>query len=152
MTDNEKLTNYETLKHIKNVSRCINHIISHLLLRSKLHDDSKLENPELAVFTEFTPKLANSTYGSEEYKGFLKAMGPALTHHYEENRHHPEHFDNGIDDMNLIDLIEMFCDWKAATLRHKDGCLRQSIEINKKRFGISNQLAQIFENSRYIVE
>jgi hypothetical protein len=37
-------------------------------------------------------------------------MAPALKHHYENNRHHPEHFKNNIDDMNLIDLIEMLCD------------------------------------------
>jgi len=39
-----------------------------------------------------TPKLAGSTYGSEEYKAFLGQMKPALDHHYAVNDHHPEHF------------------------------------------------------------
>ena len=41
----------------------------------------------------------------------------------------------------------MLCDWKAATLRHKDGNLRKSIELNSKRFGYDNQLKQIFINT-----
>ena len=49
-------------------------------------------------------------------------MGPALQHHYEDNCHHPEHYRNGIHDMNMVDLIEMLCDWRAAIKRyHPDG-------------------------------
>jgi len=46
-------------------------------------------------------------------------MKPAIEHHYKNNRHHPEHFNNGIDEMNLVDLIELLCDWKAASERNK---------------------------------
>ena len=46
--------------------------------------------------------------------------------------------------MNLIDIVEMICDWKAATLRHNDGNLLKSVEINAKRFGMDDQLKQIF--------
>lgn len=55
---------------------------------------------------------------------------------------------NGIAGMTLIDLVEMFCDWAAAVQRHADGDLARSIEINRERFGISDQLAQILENTR----
>ena len=50
--------------------------------------------------------------------------------------------------MTLIDLIEMYCDWRAAVLRHDDGDFAESLQINKERFGIDNQLAAIFENTR----
>lgn len=30
--------------------------------------------------------------------------------------------------MNLIDIVEMFCDWKAASERQLDGNLLKSIE------------------------
>jgi hypothetical protein len=40
------------------------------LRRAEEHDQSKLESPEVEMFTEYTPKLATSTYGSEEYEGF----------------------------------------------------------------------------------
>ena len=40
-----------------------------------------------------------------------------------------------LDAMTIIDLIEMLADWKAATLRHEDGDLKRSIDINADRFG-----------------
>jgi hypothetical protein len=49
--------------------------------------------------------------------------------------------------MNLIDLVEMLCDWKAASERHNDGNIKKSIEINTARFGLSWQLAKILENT-----
>jgi hypothetical protein len=54
--------------------------------------------------------------------------------------------------MNLIDLIELFCDWKASSLRHNNGNLLKSIEINAKRFNISEQLTKIFENTADFIE
>ena len=120
--------------------------------RGDIHDKSKLEEPEFEVFCEYTAKLATSTYGSEEYKTFLKEMKPALDHHYQNNRHHPEHFENGIDGMNIIDLIEMLCDWKAATMRHNDGDIRKSIELNTERFNLSPQLKNILLNSVCLFE
>jgi len=137
----------ETQEHIQNVRKMISAVVGELNSRALNHDKTKLESPEVEIFDEFTPKLKGSTYGSDEYKGFLKSMGPALEHHYAFNRHHPEHFPKGVDAMNLVDLIEMFCDWKAATMRHDDGDLLRSININKKRFKMSDQLVNIFQNS-----
>lgn len=54
--------------------------------------------------------------------------------------------------MNLLDIIEMFCDWKAATMRHNDGNLEKSIQHNSARFNLSPELTQIFINSMSIVE
>lgn len=147
--NNEKIQKaiLETQKHIDTVYLMIEKVRQHLVNRMCKHDASKLETPELETFCVFTEKLAGSTYGSDEYKQFLKDMKPALDHHYENNSHHPEHYENGIDGMNLIDIIEMFCDWKAATMRHDDGDLNESIKINTNRFGISRQLENIFKNS-----
>lgn len=142
----------ETHKHIRQVEKFIGLIIDRLEERAEKHDGSKLISPEVEIFTEYTPKLANSTYGSDEYKANLKEMGVAIKHHYANNRHHPEHFENGIEDMNLIDVIEMLCDWKAATLRHEDGDLNKSIEINAERFGYSEQLKSIFLNTAKLFE
>src|SRR5690554_105212 len=138
----------DTLKHSLRVGELMVRAISELAERSVRHDRSKTEDPELAVFNEFTPKLRHSTYGSDEYKGFLEAMGEGLAHHYAHNRHHPEHFGaNGINGMTLIDLIEMLADWKAATERHDDGDLLRSLGIQQERFGISAQLSQILHNT-----
>ena len=80
-----------TFKHIALVRKLMGRAISALVVRAVKHDDSKLRSPEVEIFEEFTPKLAGSTYGSEEYEGFRKAMKPALDHHYAHNSHHPEH-------------------------------------------------------------
>ena len=137
----------ETLKHIRTVRWFIIKVIFDLLKRAFLHDKTKLQKREKKGFDEYTPKLAHCTYGSEEYNQYLKELKPYLDHHYAHNRHHPEHFDFGIRGMNLVDLIEMFCDWYAATKRHKDGDILKSIEINKKRFDYSSDLKVIFENT-----
>jgi len=146
MNDNYDSLN-DTLRHRGNVIIFLAKIAGYLQARGEKHDLSKMEEPEKPIFDEYTPKLKNCTYGSDEYKEYLKEMGVALKHHYENNRHHPEYFKNGITDMNLIDIVEMFCDWKAATLRHNDGDILKSIEINQNRFGYSDELKQIFINT-----
>ena len=54
--------------------------------------------------------------------------------------------------MTLIDLLEMFCDWKASTLRHNDGNLLRSIETNAERFKIDSQLTQILINTARMID
>jgi hypothetical protein len=137
----------DTLKHINRVSQLLNDAIGEIDQRRLNHDTSKLHSPERELFDEFTPKLAGCTYGSDEYKDFLKGLKIALDHHYENNSHHPEHYTNGINGFDLFDLIEMFFDWKAASERHNDGNIYKSIEINKTRFNISDQIIDIFKNT-----
>jgi hypothetical protein len=115
--------------------------------RSQKHDASKLEEPEASIFAEVGAKLDELTYGSDEYHEQLEELGVALDHHYAENSHHPEHYDDGIDGMTLADLVEMFCDWRAAAERHNDGDVMASIEHNEERFEMAPQLAQIFRNT-----
>ena len=145
------MTKYETMcetyKHKQVVNQLIGDMIKELIFRGVNHDNSKIGEFEVDIFTEYTPKLENSTFGSDEYKQFLKEMKPALDHHYSENKHHPEHFENGVLGMDLIDLLEMICDWKAATLRHNNGDIMKSVEINQERFGYSDELKQIFINT-----
>jgi len=138
----------ETLYHIRRVSRLIHKTCNNLLDRADKHDESKLRYPEKAVFDKFTPRLNKVTYGSDEYNDDTAGeMKPALKDHYAANSHHPEHYENGIDGMDLLDLVEMFCDWKAASERHADGDIHRSIAINKERFSMSDQLVSIFKNT-----
>ena len=142
----------ETIKHIENVRKYIRMFSDKLTQRGVDHDRLKLESPEVEVFAEVTPKLAALEYGSDEYKQQLDDLGVALDHHYAHYRHHPEHFEHGIDDMNLIDIVEMLCDWKAASMRHNNGNLLKSIEINAKRFGYDDQLKHIFLNTAKLLD
>lgn len=137
----------DTLKHIKRVSKLLTESACELIRRANCHDDSKLSQPEKKYFDKYTPKLAGSTYGSEEYKKYLEELKIALDHHYSNNSHHPEHYKNGVDGMNIFDIIEMFFDWKAAGERHNNGNIYKSIEVNKVRFNLSEQLESILINT-----
>lgn len=144
----------DTKKHIDKVSKYISYCLTELEGRALEHDHDKIDNPiEKFLFDEYTPKLAHCTYGSDEYKSFLEGLKPALDEHYKNNRHHPEHFENGIQGMNLLDLVEMICDWKASSERHSDGNIFTSIKINQERFKYSNDLRQILENTaQFLIE
>lgn len=142
----------ETIEHIKLVGANIDKLIGCMLGRIATHDYTKLENPEKDLFEEVSDKLSGLTYGSPEYEENLQKLKPALDHHYKNNRHHIEHHVGGITDMNLVDLCEMICDWKAATKRHADGDIIKSLEINQKRFGYSDELKQIFHNTLLVLD
>jgi hypothetical protein len=136
----------EVMQHVALVTTFIGKFIGHLNKRCIYHDKSKLVDPEVEIFAE-ADKLKDITFGSDEYKQALADLGPALDHHYEVNDHHPQHFEKGIEDMDLMQLTEMFFDWWASTSRHEDGDIMKSIEINSERFGISPQLKRILENT-----
>jgi len=137
----------DTLKHIKRVSELLTQAATELLHRATIHDNSKLLEPEKSGYDKVTPILSGLTYGSKEYTDSLKDLDPILKHHYANNSHHPEHYENGVNDMTLFDIIEMFFDWKAATERHNDGNIHKSLEHNQTRFNISEQLIKIFKNT-----
>lgn len=130
--------------HIQRVRYYIHDFAARISGRGVWHDASKLEQPEKSVFDEFTPKLKGLTFGSDEYKAALVGMGDGLKHHYQSNRHHPEHFENGVNGMTLVDIVEMVCDWKAAS-----GAKGMPVDMAylAKRFGIDTQLAQIIANT-----
>lgn len=137
----------DTLKHIKRVSQLLNDAAIKLIERGNVHDNSKLEEPEKPEFDKLTPRLKTLEFGSDEYKASLAELAEALNHHYKNNSHHPQHYENGVNGFDLFDLMEMFFDWKAASERTKDGSIYKSIEHNQKRFEISEQITQIFKNT-----
>jgi predicted RNA-binding Zn-ribbon protein involved in translation (DUF1610 family) len=178
----------ETLKHRDKVKEFLEKFSTELNSRGLSHDASKLSDIEIDGFIQYTPKLRECTYGSDEYMEYLEKLKPSLEHHYRKNSHHAEHFPEALEDyctscghgfndlakeymkvyhkcpncgivgtevkqrytlkgMNLADVVEMLCDWKAASLRHNNGDLEKSIEINRKRFGISDDLFCILKNT-----
>jgi hypothetical protein len=58
----------------------------------------------------------------------------------------------GINGMDLLDIVELFCDWKAATMRHHDGSLAKSVEHNSSRFNLGPVLTNIFRNTIEFME
>lgn len=138
-------TNRQTLEHRAHVQASLGRIARELEARGAVHDQSKMESPEVELFSSAIPKLKGLAYGSEEYRAVLREIKPATEHHNSVNRHHPE-FHGGVDKMNLVDLCEMVADWKAAAKR-SGGNVLDSMDYNAKRHSLSPQLAQIIKNT-----
>lgn len=145
-------TNAETMRHILTVRTLLMCAVNELIDRANNHDHTKLEDPEASIFAKYTKILAGLQYNSDEYKQALAEMKPALDHHYANGSHHPEYYPNGVEDMNLFDLIELLYDWKAATLRHKNGDIFKSLELNTGRFNIPPVLVKILANTLPFIE
>lgn len=136
----------DTLDHIGKVQARMTEATANLMRRSGVHDASKLQEPERSGYMQMAARLKSAAYGSDEYKASLADAKPTIDHHYAHNSHHPEHHPNGISGMSLLDVLEMLCDWKAASERH-GGRLEPSLLISKERFGISDQLYSILVNT-----
>ena len=149
---NEYDSTKDTLLHIKRVNELLVFATIELLRRAVVHDASKLEWPEKECFDIITPRLKETTYGSEEYKKTMNEFRSSIDHHQKNNPHHPEYYENGINGFDLFDLIEMFFDWKAASERHSDGDILKSIKINADRFNYGDIITNIFINTfdRYL--
>lgn len=137
----------DTYAHIGQVRGLLLAVVRDLLERGHVHDLSKLEYPEKRVFDEIAPGMRELTYGSPEYEAVREAQSEGMRHHYAANRHHPEHHDGGIHGMNLLDLVEMLADWKAATLRHDDGNLDRSFSVNRERYGYGDEIEGLLRNT-----
>lgn len=142
----------DTQAHIERVRELLSVMRGALVVRGEQHDASKLETPEKEAFDRVGPPGAISySKGAAitpEYQASLDALKEGLDHHYAHNSHHPQHYSNGIDGFSLLDLVEWFCDIKAAGERYKGGNLADSLTANKERFGISDQLYTILVNTQ----
>lgn len=136
-----------TAEHIAKVGLHLSTVIHRLACRAVVHDASKWSPEEWPAFEKATPRLAEVEYGTKEYKECLRDIRPAVDIHQARNSHHPEHYVHGVYGMNLLDLIEMLCDWKAATERNKNGDILKSLEHNRERFQLDDQLYTILENT-----
>ena len=137
----------DTEEHIQKVYARLSEVCYRLTERAGCHDASKLQEPEKSGYDVLQTKLADVTYGTDAYRAALAEAKPTIDHHYAANDHHPEHWPNGINDMSLLSIAEMLCDWKAASERTKQGSIAQSLTHNKQRFGIDDQLAAVLENT-----
>ncbi len=131
-------------EHVGRVQKWMRDFSTQIIDRSRWHDKSKLEEPEKSMFDKFTPRLKELTFGSDAYRQALAEMGAALKHHYQANRHHPEHYENGVSGMTLVDLTEMVCDWMAAA-QVKETPI--DLLYLAKRFNLSDQLVEIIANT-----
>jgi Family of unknown function (DUF5662) len=137
----------DTLDHIRKVQARIAEVVERLHQRGVVHDASKLREPEKSGYDVLISQLKDCVYGSDEYKAALREAKATIAHHYQGNTHHPEHFVHGVHDMSLLDIMEMLCDWKAASERTQQGSIAQSLIVNAHRFQLAPQLADILANT-----
>lgn len=135
--------------HRWRVFQYMNRIAQEVMRRGNEHDQSKLESPELEIYAHNVDEFEKYPFGSEGYNKAKAALKEATDHHFKHNRHHPEHFEDGIEGMNLVDLLEVVCDWKSATLNHPEqpGDMQKSLQVAVERYKISPQLAKILYNT-----
>lgn len=129
----------DLVEHKRLVAQYLQVIADDLFRRAAVHDNSKFSPEEYEAYEEAFPGLQKYAYGTEEFKAELAKIQPTITLHYRVNDHHPEHFPDGISGMNLIQIIEMACDWLAASHRSQTS-FAKGLDINKQRFGIDDQL------------
>lgn len=144
----------DTYEHITKVRKYGTKVLLDWIYRLDVHDQSKTEEPEKSMYDEFTPTLKTLEYGTEEYNQTKVKMGEALQHHYEVNRHHPEYYEDSLDGMSLLDMLEMLTDWKAASERMKSGTgdLKKSIEINAEYFHMDEKIKLLLLNTASYLE
>ena len=126
------------LRHVGIVRRNIKHFSQVLDRRAEIHDISKLSLEEFRGFVEVNQIARQYPFGSKEYKESLKDNN-VINLHFSRNSHHPEFYPNGIDDMSLLDIIEMVCDWKAASETYGQTSFTDALAIQADRFKINKE-------------
>lgn len=138
----------ETHKHIARVRELLSAFAIEMIERGNRHDASKflpVEIEPLERMQEVIERDGPAPFGSEEYTRRTAMLGPMIEHHRANNSHHPEYYPNGIDGMDLFDLVEMFFDWKAASERGKESAMGLAFACEK--YNVSPQLESIFRNT-----
>lgn len=99
-------------KHQRTVRKRLSHFSTILQSRAFIHDESKLQEPEYSLWKQMDEE-PRYPYGTKEYISKLDRWQHLFRMHWNDsrNRHHPEHFTNPITEMDLMDMIEMLCDW-----------------------------------------
>ena len=75
------------------------------------HDESKFSEEEFEPYARFW-------YNDTDHYDYDPEYEAAWEHHYMNNEHHPEYWDG--DDMPLIYILEMLCDWGSFSIDKGD--------------------------------
>lgn len=136
----------DLVDHKQRVAKYLLFIANALAERAAIHDNSKFTEEEFKTYEAAFSEFKTCAYGTEEYREVVEKIKPAIKHHYQANDHHPEHFQNGINDMDLVQIVEMVCDWMAASERSQTDIFK-GLEINQERFGIDSQLMGVISHT-----
>jgi hypothetical protein len=137
----------DTMLHVSEVQENLEQISSELRKRAFAHDRTKFQALEFDSFVSTREDFKKANYGTPEYQKCCDIVQPALDNHYSNNRHHTGYHKNGIYDMNLIDILEMLADWKAASRRSPTQTFKESLPKCYKKYNINETLQKIIETT-----
>jgi len=139
--------------HRNKVQQWVQRIMKILEDRAKKHDLSKL-NDELELWKKLD-EYPRYKYGSSEYFEKLKRFKNVFYTHWAHNRHHYEYFrikhhgniSKIYTDIDLVDLIEMMCDWLSynETITVTDA--KKLVAEQMKRLGMPKEIAALILNT-----
>ena len=146
METSDSSTSSYTLEHINQVKSKMQFLASVFATRGTSHDSSKLIEPEYSGWLAMDQE-PRYPYGSEKYYDKINRYKEVLEHHYSLNSHHPEHFENPSTQMDLVDLIEMLCDWFSYS--NNISWLEGYNTINSQcaRFGLNDTIRYLLLNT-----
>jgi hypothetical protein len=137
----------DAILHVSEVRENIASVNAELVRRGIAHDRTKFQALEFDAFVSTRDAFKKANYGTPEYQACVDAVKPAVDHHHGNNRHHTSYHENGVNDMSLIDIVEMICDWKAASRRSPDKKFIDTLDYAFDKYGIDSQLQGIIRNT-----
>lgn len=137
-------------KHVQHryyVHFFVTKLIEELLLRANLHDISKLTSEEFDGFAKSIYYLKGPWGQEARPPEILKRLKQSLVTHYAYNDHHPEYFQNGMKDMDLIQMLELIVDWRAAMIGQGNHDIEETLRVGQERFKYPDYVKDILRNT-----
>lgn len=114
--------------------------------RGECHDASKFNLPERKpyIYLSWWHKCKNEGIDYNYPANVETEVNAAIEHHKKINLHHPESHKD-VNDMELLDIVEMVCDWTAMAQEYRNkSCYSYAIEnINNWSFS-NDKINEIF--------
>lgn len=135
-------------KHQNAVKRWLAHFSMILQSRAIKHDESKLQEPEYSLWKKMDEE-PRYPYGTKEYSSKLKRWQHLFKLHWKDkrNRHHPEHFTSPVVEMDLMDMIEMLCDWLGYKEAVSYSEASKLVDNQCKRFNFPEEFKNLLLNT-----
>lgn len=162
---------------LKTVSELDNNDIKELILRGfykmlNIHDTSKVytnteciyndgintiitdyinytytSSSEYNLYKEAVYAMKGLEFGTPEYNKVRPLLDQGFKLHSEVNPHHPEYYDNGVNDMDLLVFAEMIIDWCAAAIARGFKFKMSSVDNHAKRFNMDDEVLDIIKKN-----
>ena len=124
-------------RHIMTVQLILRTLAREMLNRADAHDLSKLGPDEFGGMIAIDRIADKCGLNSPEYMAALS--GGAIQLHVSRHSHHPEYHVSGVQNMSLLDIVEMVCDWKAANVLRGHPEWNESVRMMSERLGLSSE-------------